>query len=88
MIRKMTFVLAATAALGAVALAPTSASAFGKGGFGGGFGGHHFGGGWGRAGVGLGLGLIGAGVAAATCTQRQIIDTPYGPVVRYVNVCY
>jgi hypothetical protein len=90
MIRKMTFILAATAALGTVALAPTSASAFGKGGFGGGFGGgHHFGGGWGRgAGIGLGLGLVGAGIAAATCTQRQVIDTPYGPVVRYVNVCY
>jgi hypothetical protein len=85
MFRKMTFVLAATAALGAVALAPTSASAWGKGGFGGFGGGHHFG--WGRVGVGVGLGLVGAGIAAGTCMQRQVFDTYYGPVVRWVNVC-
>jgi hypothetical protein len=83
MIRKMTFVLAATAALGAVALSPTSASAWGKGGWG---GGHHFG--WGRVGIGVGLGLIGAGIAADTCMQRRVMDTPYGPTVRWVNVCY
>jgi hypothetical protein len=93
MLRKMAFVLAATAALGAVALSPTSASAHGWGGWGGhhwggGWGGHHWGGGWGRVGIGVGLGLVGAGIVANTCMQRQVIDTPYGPVVRWVNVCY
>ena len=88
MFRKMAFVLAATAALGAVALSPTSASAWGRGGWGGGWGGHHWGGGWGRVGIGVGLGLVGAGIAANTCLQRQVVDTPYGPVVRWVNVCY
>jgi hypothetical protein len=80
MFRKITFIVAATAALGSVALSPTSASAWGKGGW----GGH----GWGRIGVGVGLGLVGAGIAANTCLQRQIIETPYGPVIRWVNVCY
>jgi hypothetical protein len=83
MFRKMTLVLAATAALGAVALAPTSASAFGKGGFG---GGHHFG--RGGFGIGIGLGLVGSAIAVDSCLQRRIVDTYYGPVVRWVNVCY
>jgi hypothetical protein len=86
MFRNLTFVLAATAALGAVALSPTSASAWGKGGFGGGWGGHHFG--WGAVGIGVGVGLVGSAIAANTCLQRRVFDTPYGPVVRYVNVCY
>ena len=46
MVRKLTFALIATAALGTAALAPTSASAWhGGGGWGGGHGGFH--GGWG-----------------------------------------
>jgi hypothetical protein len=82
MFRKMAFVLAATAALGAVALSPTSASAWGKGGWGGGWGGHHWGG------LGVGVGLVGGAVAANACLQRRVVDTYYGPVVRWVNVCY
>ncbi|HMA70462.1 MAG TPA: hypothetical protein VKP67_03070 [Xanthobacteraceae bacterium] len=78
MFRKMAFVLAATAALGAVALSPTSASAWGRG--------HHWG--WGGFGVGLGVGLLGSAIVADACLQRRIIDTPYGPVIRWVNVCY
>ena len=85
MFRKMTFVLAATAALGAVALVPNSASAAGKSSAA--WGAHHFGG-WGPVAVGIGLGLVGAGIAANNCLQRQVIDTPNGPVVRWVNVCY
>jgi hypothetical protein len=85
MFRKMTLVLAATAALGAVALAPTSASAWGHG---------H---GWGGFGVGVGLGLVGSAIAANnyyayssydTCLRRRVVDTYYGPRVRWVNVCY
>jgi hypothetical protein len=82
MFRKMAFVLAATAALGAVALSPTSASAWGHGHW----GGHHWG--WGGFGVGVAAGLVGGAIVANTCVRRQVIDTAYGPVVRWVNVCY
>jgi len=83
MFRKIAFVLAATATLGAVALAPTSASAWGRGG-------HYWGwGGFGAGlGIGLGVGLVGSAVVANTCLQRRVVDTYYGPVVRWVNVCY
>jgi hypothetical protein len=77
MIRKMSLVLAATAALAAVALAPTSASAWGRGGWG-----------WGGVGIGLGVGLVGSAIVANTCVQRRVVNTYYGPVVRWVNVCY
>jgi len=83
MFRKMAFVLAATAAVGAVALAPTSASAWGRGGH---WGGHGWG--WGGFGVGVAAGLVGSAIVANTCVQRRLVDTPYGPVVRWVNVCY
>jgi hypothetical protein len=79
MFRKMALVLAATAALGAVALSPTSASAWGYG--------HHWGG-WGGFGVGVAAGIVGSAIVANTCVQRQVVATPYGPVVRWVNVCY
>jgi hypothetical protein len=99
MFRKVTLALATTAALGAAALAPTSASAFG-GHFGPGphfVGGHfgphyyygpHFGHRWGWAGVGIAAGLVGGAIAADTCLRREVFDTPYGPQVRWVNVCY
>ena len=81
MFRKMAFGLAATVALGAVALAPTSASAH--------YWGHHHGGwGWGGFGVGVAAGIVGSAIVANTCLQRQVVATPYGPVVRWVNVCY
>jgi hypothetical protein len=87
MFRKAALVLAATAALGAVALSPTSASAWGRGGhWGGHWGGHHWG--WGAVGVGLGVGLVTSAIAANACVQRRVVDTVYGPQVRWVNVCY
>jgi hypothetical protein len=99
MFRKMTFVLAATAALGAAALAPTSASAFGGPHLGGPhIAGPHFGGPrffgprfghrWGWGGVGIAAGLVGGAIAADACLRREVFDTPYGPQVRWVNVCY
>jgi hypothetical protein len=88
MFRKMTFVLATTAALGAVALAPTSASAWGKGGWGGGGWGHHGGWGWGGVAAGVGVGLVGSAIVAGSCYRRQVVGTPYGPAVRWVNYCY
>jgi hypothetical protein len=112
MFRKITLALATTAALGAAALAPTSASAFG-GHFGHGpvVGGHfgphlgphfvggHFGPrfygprfgrgwGWGWGGAAVAAGVVGGAVVADTCLRREVIDTPYGPQVRWVNICY
>jgi hypothetical protein len=76
MFRKTAFVLAATAALGAAALAPTSASA------------HHFGHrGWGL-GIGIGAGIVGTAIVANSCVHRETFYTPYGWRTRWVNVCY
>ncbi len=87
MFRKLTIAAAAVFALSAVALAPTSASAWGKGGFGGHVGGHGFG--WGpRLGIGLGVGLATAAIATSACMRQVVVDTPYGARVRWVNVCY
>jgi hypothetical protein len=94
--RNIALTLATTAALGAAALAPSAASAhqFGFGGFHPGFhGGPHFGG-WGGyhhrwpLGVGITTGLIGGAVIANSCYRRAVVATPYGPRVRWVNVCY
>ena len=76
MFRKIAFVLATTAALGAAALAPTSASARPFG--------HH---GWGL-GVGIAAGLVGAAIVADSCVRRETFHTPYGWRTRWVNVCY
>jgi hypothetical protein len=92
MFRKIAFALAATAAIGAAALAPTAASA--RPGFGGHFGPHpHFVGPhyWGRGwpwGVGIATGLVGGAIVADACLRREVFDTPYGPSVRWVNICY
>jgi hypothetical protein len=99
MFRKIAFALAATAAIGTAALAPTAASA--RPGFGPGFGGHfgphpHFVGPvgphyWGHRwpwGVGIATGIVGGAIVADTCVRREVFYTPYGPQVRWVNVCY
>jgi hypothetical protein len=81
MIRKLTFAMVATAALGAAALAPTSASAHGWGG--GWHGGWHHG--WGGPGLFVGgpyYGYYGGG-----CLVRRWVGTPWGPQIRLVNVC-
>jgi hypothetical protein len=78
MFRKTFIALATTAALGAAALAPTSASA----------GPHHFGHGW--WGPGLAAGIIGTAIAmhADRCWHREVFRTPYGWRSHWVNVCY
>lgn len=81
MFRKLTIAATAVVALSAVALAPTSASAWGHGGW----GGHGFG--WGPR-VGIGVGLVAGAVATNACLRRVVVDTPYGPQVRFANVCY
>lgn len=80
MFRKMALVLAATAALGAAALSPTSASAHHWG--------HHGHWGWGGFGVGVAAGLVTGAIVTNACLQKQVVATPYGPAVTWVNVCY
>jgi len=86
MFRKTMFALAGAIALGAAALSPTSASAwgFGHGGFGHGGWGH--GGGWGpHFGYGPRVGFY---AGYDSCWRDRWVPTPYGPVLRRVNVCY
>jgi hypothetical protein len=80
MLRKLTLALVAAASLGAMALAPTAASAgpWG-GGWGGGFHHHHFG-------HGFGIGFIGGGIDEG-CYVTQRVLTPFGYRLRTVNVC-
>jgi hypothetical protein len=79
MLRKTILAFAASVALGAAALAPSSASAWGwHGGWGGGW---HAG--WGGPGF-----RVYAGPVYAGCTVRRWVYTPYGPALRWVNVCY
>jgi hypothetical protein len=86
MLRKTILALSTAAALSAATLAPTSA-------FAGGGGGWH-GGGWHGGGLGFGVGTaIGLGILAGaaydnSCMAQRVFNTPNGPVVRWVNVCY
>jgi hypothetical protein len=80
MLRKTILAIAATAALGAAALAPTSASAY--------WGGHGWHGGWHRGGWGWGYHAIYAGPVYGGCMVRRWVYTPYGPALRWVNRCY
>ena len=34
------------------------------------------------------LGHEGAGIVVDGCYRRTVVDTPYGPEFRYLNVCY
>lgn len=79
MLRKLSLVAVAAASLGAAALAPSSASAWG------GHGGWHRGWGWGGPGF-----YIGAPVnyGYGGCYVRRLVPTPWGPRWRLVNRCY
>ena len=82
MLRKITLALVAAASLGAMALAPTAASAHSPGGWGGGWGGgyhHHFG--------GFRVGYIGTGYVDDGCYVTQRVATPFGYRLRTFNVC-
>ncbi|WFU14015.1 sulfur globule protein precursor [Bradyrhizobium sp. CB3481] len=84
MFRKFSLVAAAAVALGAAALAPTSASAFHGWHHGGWHGGwhHHHGWGWGpRV-------LVGGPAYYGGCYVRRLVPTPWGPRWRLVNRCY
>ena len=74
MFRKTILALAATASLGAAALAPTAASA-------------HYWHGHGYWGPRVGFYVGGPGYYDS-CLRRQWVATPYGQRLRWVNVCY
>jgi len=78
MIRKSILAVAAIATLGAAALAPTSASAWGKGG---GWG-HH---GWGHGGIGLGF--YGANYVDYTPSCYYVKKITRFGDVRLIKVC-
>jgi hypothetical protein len=85
MLRKLSLALVAAVSLGAAALAPTSASAWG-----GPHGGWH--GGWHRGWVGPrvfvgGPGYYGYG-SYGGCYVRRLVPTPFGPRWRLINRCY
>jgi hypothetical protein len=79
MFRKLILAVTAAAALGATALAPTSASAWG---FHGGFHGGGFHGGW------YGPRVVIGGPVYDSCMVRTWVQTPGGPALRWVNRCY
>jgi hypothetical protein len=81
MLRKLSLVAVAAASLGAAALAPTSASAWG----GGWHGGWHHGWGWGPR---VYVGGPGYSYGYGGCYVRQLVPTPWGPRWRLVNRCY
>jgi hypothetical protein len=93
MLRKLSLVVLAAASLGAAALAPTSASAFGgHGGWhGGGWHGGWHGGGWGWGGSRVFIGgpaYYGYDYGYGGCNVRRLVPTPWGPRWRLVNRCY
>jgi hypothetical protein len=79
MFRKLSLVAVAAASLGAAALAPTSASAWG--GWHGGW--HH---GWYGPRVYAGVPAYSYGYGG--CFVRRLVPTPWGPRWRLVNSCY
>jgi hypothetical protein len=81
MLRKLSLVAVAAASLGAAALAPTSASAWG----GGWHGGWHHGWGWGPR---VYVGGPGYSYGYGGCYVRQLVPTPWGPRWLLVNRCY
>jgi hypothetical protein len=88
MLRKFSLVALAALSLGATALAPTSASAWGAHGFHGGWhGGWHGGYGWGAPRVYVG-GPAYYGYGYGGCYVRRLVPTPWGPRWRVINRCY
>jgi len=80
MLRKISLVAVAAASLGAAALAPTSASAWG--GWHGGW--HH---GWGGPRIVVG-GPAYYGGGHGECYVRRLVATPWGPRWRLINRCF
>ena len=81
MLRKTILAGAAALTMGVAALAPTSASAWWAGVPGWRAGWHH---GFYRPAVRVYAGPV----YGSACFARRLVATPYGPAVRWVNVCY
>jgi hypothetical protein len=80
MLRKLSLVAVAAASLGAAALTPTSASAWG---------GHGWHGGWDHGWGGPRIFIGGpAYYGYGGCYVRRLVSTPWGPRWRLVNRCY
>jgi hypothetical protein len=75
MLRKTLLAIAATAAIGTAALAPTSASA-------------HWGGGWHGGWYGFHPFVTIGGPVYDGCTVQRWVHTRHGTELRWVNVCY
>jgi len=83
MLRKLALVAVSAVSLGAAALAPTSASAWGYG-YHGGFYRHGW---WGPRFYVGGPGYYG-GYGYGGCYVRRLVPTPWGPRWQLVNRCY
>jgi hypothetical protein len=84
MLRKLTLGIVAATTLGAMALAPSAASAKpfgGGGGWGGGWGYHH------HHHFGPGIGYIGGGYGDDGCYVTRPVLTRFGYRMRTINVC-
>ena len=88
LLRKLSLVAVAALSLGAAALAPTSASAWGM--HGGWHGGWHGGYGWGWRAPRFYVGgpAYGYGYGYDGCYVRRLVPTPWGPRWRLINRCY
>jgi hypothetical protein len=84
LLRKLSLVALAAASLGAAALAPTSASAWGAHGWHGGWHGGH---GWGAPRFYVG-GPAYYGYGNGGCYVRRLVPTPWGPRWRLISCCY
>ena len=84
MFRKSLLALSALAVIAGAALAPTSASAGWKGKH----WGHHWGHGHGYYGYGYGYPSYGYASYGYGCWVKKWIDTPYGPRLKSIYVCY
>lgn len=80
MFRKVTLAIATIAAVGAAAFVPTTASAGWKGGW------HHKH--WGHGHYYGGPAYVGYSAYGYGCYVKKWIDTPYGPRLRRIYVCY
>ena len=88
MLRKLGLVVVAAASLGAAALAPTQASAWGGGWHGGGWHGGWHRGGWGGPRLFVGGPAYVAGYGYGGCYVRRLVPTPWGPRWRLITRCY
>jgi hypothetical protein len=82
MFRKALFTVSALTVLAAAALAPTAASAGWKG-----HHGHHGHHGWGKSFYYGGPSFV-AYTGYNTCWVKRWVDTPYGPRLKRMYVCY